>query len=568
MFGLGALQDSLEETEHVGPIRLSAVGFSLLGATAVCLATSTSLAAPPTYRLERIPLPDSPLHWYSGFADKINNRGDVMGKLNVFDDDEQQHTFFYRNGSVIDINPEPYYVRPSDMNASGNIVGSVEGSEAFVYIDGHFSPLPSGAYVPQQASAINNNNQVIGVGYVKATGMSRAFLWEKGVVKPLPFGPFVGHTANAINIHGDIVGAGFTADDKTNAMLYRDGVTRDLGHLPASDYTYALFVSADGVVAGGADYPYPSERKSAFRYADGVMKDIGTLGGERTFVVDMNDVGDIVGVSDTATGSSHAFVYDGMSFIDIGTLGVSSIATRITNNGQICGVYELADGSDRSFIYGANANVAYDLRSRVADGDPLKPYVQLLSPSDINAYGQIVVVGFDTRDGRYNGYIVSPIDSTKPVIVSKLTGTRGKNGWYTGNVAVTWKVTDTQAPIGSSTGCDPANVTSDSKNVKFSCKASSIGGTATKAVTVKRDSVPPTAAISRPASGVRYARNQRVLASYACADETSGVMSCTGPVANGAAIDTSARVTNRPFAVSATDKAGTLTTLTVTYSVR
>jgi hypothetical protein len=54
-----------------------------------------------------------------------------------------------------------------------------------------------------------------------------------------------------------------------------------------------------------------------------------------------------------------------------------------------------------------------------------------------------------------------------------------------------------------------------------------------------------------------YLQGQAVTADYACADEGggSGLASCTAPVADGAALDTSV-LGKRPFTVTATDNAG------------
>ena len=74
--------------------------------------------------------------------------------------------------------------------------------------------------------------------------------------------------------------------------------------------------------------------------------------------------------------------------------------------------------------------------------------------------------------------------------------------------------------------------------------------------------------VTRPGSGVTYARNQVVKASYTCKDETggTGIASCAGTVANGAAIDTSS-AGSKSIAVTATDVAGNEVTVTVTYTV-
>lgn len=76
----------------------------------------------------------------------------------------------------------------------------------------------------------------------------------------------------------------------------------------------------------------------------------------------------------------------------------------------------------------------------------------------------------------------------------------------------------------------------------------------------------PTETISSPAPGATYTQGQPLTASYSCAASTGGAPSCSGPVPNGAAIDT-ANVGTQQFTVSATDANGVTTTTTSTYNV-
>ena len=71
------------------------------------------------------------------------------------------------------------------------------------------------------------------------------------------------------------------------------------------------------------------------------MKDLCTLGGDDSAALWINDAGQIVGVSDTSGGESHAFLWenftDGMQ--DLGTLvgGNNSRANAISGTEQIVG---------------------------------------------------------------------------------------------------------------------------------------------------------------------------------------------------------------------------------------
>jgi hypothetical protein len=82
------------------------------------------------------------------------------------------------------------------------------------------------------------------------------------------------------------------------------------------------------------------------------------------------------------------------------------------------------------------------------------------------------------------------------------------------------------------------------------------------------DTTDPSVTITTPPDGAVYSAGQVVLADYACTDESggSGIASCTGDVADGAAIDTST-FGPKTFTVVGTDSAGNSATATHAYTV-
>ena len=158
------------------------------------------------------------------------------------------------------------------------------------------------------------------------------------------------------------------------------------------------------------------------------------------------------------------------------------------------------------------------------------------------------------------------IDATPPVVTPVLSGTLGANGWYTSNVGVSWKVTDPESTVSSTSGCGAVTVSNDTAGSTFTCTAKSAGGSTTRSVTVKKDAMPPKSTIVRPGKGAAYTQGQVITASYSCTDATSGVTSCAGTVANGTAINTASTGT-KPFAVTAKDKAGNQAIASVSYTV-
>ena len=80
------------------------------------------------------------------------------------------------------------------------------------------------------------------------------------------------------------------------------------------------------------------------------------------------------------------------------------------------------------------------------------------------------------------------------------------------------------------------------------------------------DNAKPTVDDRGAVAGGQFLQNSQQIADYSCADVGLGLESCTGNVADGAPIDTS-KIGYHTFTVTATDKAGNITTQSVEYVV-
>ena len=81
----------------------------------------------------------------------------------------------------------------------------------------------------------------------------------------------------------------------------------DLGTLPGGGYSYGREINELGQVAGYSETA--SGREHAFLWQNGKMRDLGTLGGHNSYGREINNHGQVVGISSTASGRVHAVVW-------------------------------------------------------------------------------------------------------------------------------------------------------------------------------------------------------------------------------------------------------------------
>jgi probable HAF family extracellular repeat protein len=137
------------------------------------------------------------------------------------------------------------------------------------------------------------------------------------------------------------------------------------------------------------------------------LADLGSLGGGYSGARGINDVGQVIGDSRTASGQDHAFITgpNGVDMTDLGTLnrlGDSSSASGINDAGQVVGnFFPGRESSLHAFITGPNGVGMTDLGTLIG----VEGY--LMSASDINNAGR--AVGESGRDsGSSQAFITGP----------------------------------------------------------------------------------------------------------------------------------------------------------------
>lgn len=206
-------------------------------------------------------------------------------------------------------------------------------------------PTLGGTWV--EAADINDAGQVVGTSFLPGDSISHAFLWTPGYGM-LDLGTLGGKrsSAAAINELGQIVGSSIAASGREHPFLWTP--ERGMQDLVGFGGSLALFNGAAdindvGQVVGYTAYGDPTVYASrAFLWTEaGGIQDIGSLGGVMTRPRAINNVGQVVGESQTRR-TYHGFLWTAAGGMqDLGTLpgpdGIGSVATDINEGGQIVG---------------------------------------------------------------------------------------------------------------------------------------------------------------------------------------------------------------------------------------
>ena len=243
----------------------------------------------------------------------INARGQVL--WNVGAPGGPAHPMLWENGVRRDIEVEGAVGSFAlDFNNQGQIVGWINEAGAFLWDNGTTTRLgPDGSY----AIGINNRGQVL----VLAGDERSSFLWEDGVITDL--GPF---RASSLNERGQVVGWMLEGPGAVHAFLWDHGVFTDLGTLPGHTISNAFLVNDPGTVLGQSQKSLVGGRRHVFLWRNGVMTDLGNLGGEDAYPIDMNERGQVIGSSKTATGENHAFLWEHGTMTDLSVPAAPQLA--------------------------------------------------------------------------------------------------------------------------------------------------------------------------------------------------------------------------------------------------
>ena len=298
--------------------------------------------------------------------------------------------------------------------------------------------------------AVNDAGQVTGYSYLSGSQTTTAFIYRNGTIQNLGApDPSQGY---GINDAGQVTG--FTG---TCGFVTNQGVIDELNNLLAkcgtqpADSSTGVAINSSGHVAGFASSP--GGYVHAVYFADGRIKDLGTLGGKNSYAYGVNYYGQVTGYSETAGGTNHAFVTQLGGLTDLGTLGgdssigyaingsglvtgnsqiaantaihpflfnngvmhnlgglggIAGSGLAINSAGQVVGYATLPSGHSRAFLFSGGKLV--NLNTLIDPNDPLARYVMLISATGISKTGFIVANGIDSRHpGVSQVFLLTPV---------------------------------------------------------------------------------------------------------------------------------------------------------------
>jgi probable HAF family extracellular repeat protein len=184
---------------------------------------------------------------------------------------------------------------------------------------------------------------------------TRAVFWNDGQI--IDLGTLGGYESVgiAVNNRGQVTGFATNATPdpfsgfgtQVRAFLWEDGVMQDLGTLggPDSPPVGNTIINESGQIAGSSNTdstPNPVTgipTTDPFLWENGTMTDLGTLGGTLGFPVFLNNRGEVVGQSNLAGDvTAHPFLWHRGTMTDLGTLGGTfGVANWIDDAGEVVG---------------------------------------------------------------------------------------------------------------------------------------------------------------------------------------------------------------------------------------
>ena len=325
----------------------------------------------------------------------INNKGSVVG-FATLTGDTALHAFLWRKGVMTDL-------------------GTLGGSDTLPY---------------SQATNVNDSDEVVGFSETATPDplgenfcgdslVCLPFLWRAGVMSPLP--TLGGNNGQGVDINnrGQVLGFAENSTPNPNCVppqvlhvepvIWKRGKAEELPTFPGDSDGIGSAINDAGqatLPTGNCLLPFlgpPSGHDSLFRH--GTLTDFGTFEGIPIAANDINNKGQVVGVTSGPVGAeTEAVLWQGGVASGLGTLpgDVASIGSAISDNGKVVGQSCDANDNCRGFLW--QDGVMTDLNALV----PPDSALDFPDPVGINSRGQIVGLGVVKSTGELHAFLLTP----------------------------------------------------------------------------------------------------------------------------------------------------------------
>jgi probable HAF family extracellular repeat protein len=312
--------------------------------------------------------------------------------------------------------------------------GNAGGQVTVIGVTPPSSSSPGSYDFPSTPLAMNDSGQLVIQGSLNTTSYD---LYDHGTITPLPYGTV------AINNAGQLTGTdayNLPGLGAYQAYVQSGGVTTQLGVLPGAEISLPTAINNSGEVAGNSFHEFvanpngpgvinaPSNQAwtHAFLYNGSTMVDLGTLGSKESYAAAMNNHGDVVGMSGIVASLDagdpnqvfHAFYVPlGGKMVDLGTLPGTNAsgATGINDKGQIVGWSGLSSTITAEQGTALTSHAFLYQNGLMTDLNMLVPQngVVLTKALAINNQGQILVDGIDSK-GNDEQLLLTPVGQPVP----------------------------------------------------------------------------------------------------------------------------------------------------------
>jgi probable HAF family extracellular repeat protein len=409
--------------------------------------------------------PQSYVNIPNNYAPVLNNRGVVAGWADTstpdpfpafcFNEEDpcfRSHAFQWQNGVISDLGALPGGGSSASnwISANGLIAGVSENSEtdpffpgfpefrAVLWNQGKITDLGTLEDGNESiANAVNSRGHVVGLATnavpdnFSLFGLTEAhaFLWQNGKMQDLGTLGGTDSMALLVNEQGQIIGESYTSSAPstyngctqelgfpltTGAFLWENGTMINLGSFGGT-CTFATDLNNQGQIVGLSALT-GDQFQHAFLWNHGSLNDLpNTIGGNNSAAIALNDHGDVVGWANLKGDQEiHASLWKDNTMTDLGTVGgdACSVGGSINAAGQVVGISVPAAVSVPGCDFSQARASLWEGGGPMVDLNALIPpdsTLFLTSPETINDRGEIAGVGLDSNVNQH-AFLLIPCD--------------------------------------------------------------------------------------------------------------------------------------------------------------